>query len=99
MTTLDKKTIQNLTKLSRISCSEKEQADLLTDLQKILSYIEQLNEVDTEGVPPCNHVIANIANVMREDKVGELMPRKLFLENAPSEIGGMVRVPPVLKSN
>lgn len=97
MATLDKKTIQALTKLSRISCSLEEQADLLNDLQKILSYIEQLSEVDTEGVLPCNHVISGMANVMREDRVGESMPRELFLENAPAKVGGMIRVPPVLK--
>lgn len=99
MAILDKKTIQTLTKLSRISCSEIEQLHLLTDLQKILSYIDQLNEVDTVGVSPCNHVIQDVANVMREDLVESTLPRKLFLENAPSEIGGMVRVPPVLKSH
>jgi aspartyl-tRNA(Asn)/glutamyl-tRNA(Gln) amidotransferase subunit C len=34
---------------------------------------------------------------MREDKVGETLPRELFLANAPSHVGGLIRVPPVIK--
>lgn len=98
MAELNKQTIKMLTSLSRISCSEEEQEALLTDLQKILAYIDQLNEVDTENTPTCNQVIPNMANVMREDEVKEALPRDVFLANAPSQIGGMIRVPPVLKS-
>ena len=98
MAELDKKTIKNLTELSRIECTEEEQEKLLQDLKSILKYVEQLNEIDTTHVLPCNHVLDDIANVMREDKVGDLLPRELFLANAPSHIGGMIKVPPVLKA-
>lgn len=98
MAQVDKKTIEKLTKLSRIRCTENEQESLLKDLKKILNYIEQLKEIDTEDVPPCSHVLADMVNVNREDIVGPTMSRELFLENAPSHIGGMIRVPPVLKS-
>lgn len=98
MAELNKQTIKTLTTLSRISCTEEEQEAILTDLQKIVSYMDQLNEVDTENTPPCNQVIANMANVMREDEVKEPLPRDVFLANAPAQIGGMIRVPPVLKS-
>ena len=58
----------------------------------------QLNEVDTTGVEPCNYVLKSmLKNLMREDSVGELLPRERFLSNAPDQIGGMVRTPPVLK--
>lgn len=99
MAKLDKQTIKNLTQLSRIDCTEEEQEKLLLDLKNILNYIEQLQEVDTQHVPPCNHVLDDIANVMREDIVGDTMPREVFLANAPSQIGGMVRVPPVMKAS
>jgi len=99
MAKLDKETIKKLTQLSRIECSEAEQEALLHDLKNILNYIEQLQEIDTEHVPPCNHVLEDIVNVMREDKVGATMPRDTFLANAPSKIGGMIRVPPVLKQS
>ena len=89
--------IQYLPTLSRIDCTEKEQESLLEDLGKILNYVEQLQEIDTENVPPCNHVLEGITNVMREDEVGETLPRETFLSNSPSQVGGLIRVPPVIK--
>jgi aspartyl-tRNA(Asn)/glutamyl-tRNA(Gln) amidotransferase subunit C len=98
MAELDKKAIKTLSQLSRIDCSEEEQDALLMDLKKILHYVEQLNEVDTTHVAPCNHVLDDIANVMREDIPGTPLPRDVFLANAPSHVGGLIRVPPVIKS-
>lgn len=97
MSQLDKESIKALIGLCRINCTEQEQEALLADLKKILIYIDQLNEVATDNVAPCNQVIAGMTNVMRSDEVGQTLPRELFLENAPSQIGGMIRVPPVLK--
>lgn len=97
MVKLDKLTVAKLMQLSRIHCNEEEQEALLHDLQKILGYIEQLDQVNTEDVEPCYNVLP-LENVMREDTVGGLLDRDVFLENAPSHIGGMVRVPPVIKS-
>jgi len=99
MSKLTKEAIQNLVKLSRIECSEEEQDSLLEDLKKILVLFEQLEEINTDDVPPCNQVLEGMANVMREDIVVNIMPREDFLLNAPSQIGGMIRVPPVIKSS
>lgn len=92
-------TIKNLIQLSRIDCSPEEQESLLKDLKAILSYFEQLEEIDTKDVIPCLNVLEGMTNVTRDDVVGEPMPRELFLANAPSQVGGMIRVPPVLKQN
>lgn len=97
MAQLDQQAIKNLIVLSRIDCTEEEQAKLLQDLKSILAYVEQLNEVNTDNVLPCNHVIKDVANLMREDLTGETMPRETFLANTPSHVGGLVRVPPVMK--
>ena len=97
MANLNKETIQQLTRLCRIDCTEEEQEALLKDLKKILDYIELLQQIDTENVPPCNHVLENMANVMREDEIKEVLDRETFLGNAPSHIGGMIRVPPIIK--
>jgi aspartyl-tRNA(Asn)/glutamyl-tRNA(Gln) amidotransferase subunit C len=96
---LDKNTIKKLSKLCRIDCTDEEQEMLLQDLKKILQYIEKLDEIDTDHVPPCNHVLEEIYNVMREDEIGPLLDRNDFLSNAPSQIAGMIRVPPVMKQN
>ena len=99
MSNLNKETIQQLTRLCRIDCTEEEQISLLENLKKMVAYIEQLQEVDTEDVPPCNHVLEGMANVMREDVVGEVLDRELVLANAPSHIANMFRVPTVIKQN
>jgi aspartyl-tRNA(Asn)/glutamyl-tRNA(Gln) amidotransferase subunit C len=97
MANLDKKMIRYLSSLSRIHCTDEDADKLLTDLKKILDYVEALNEVETEHVPPCNHVLEDFVNVMREDEVKNVLPREIFLANAPSQIGGLIRVPPVIK--
>lgn len=99
MAKFDKETVRYLADLSRIDCSEAEQESLFNDLTKILEHVNLLQEVDTEGVAPCNHVLAGMTNVMREDIVGETMPRETFLANAPEHTGGLIRVPTVIKKN
>lgn len=95
---LTKETVAQLARLSRIECSEEEQEALLADLKKIVAYVEGLQSVDTDAVRPCDHVIASMVNVTRPDEVGQTLDRKTFLDNAPDHVGGMVRVPPVIRS-
>jgi aspartyl-tRNA(Asn)/glutamyl-tRNA(Gln) amidotransferase subunit C len=97
MAEFDEKELIKLTQLCRIECTEEEKKALHQQLAKILNYIEQLREVDTEGVDPCYRVLETLTNVMREDEIGETLSRDLFLANAPAHVGGMVRVPPVIK--
>lgn len=97
MENLDKETIKNLTELCRIDCTEEEKETLLQDLKKILSFISQLDEVDTEKAVACSHVLSEMSNVLRDDIISEVMPRETFLKNAPSHTGGMIKVPPILK--
>ena len=97
MDQLNKEIIKKLTRLCRIDCTEDEQDALLIDLQKIIGYIELLQEIDTENIEPCSHVVNGMSHTLRDDEIGETMKREDFLANAPSHIGGMVRVPPILK--
>jgi aspartyl-tRNA(Asn)/glutamyl-tRNA(Gln) amidotransferase subunit C len=99
MVKLDRAQIKYLTELCRIECTEEEQVNLLKDLDKILNYMEQLNEIDTTAVEPCHHVLEDVVNVTREDAIGETLSRDVFLANAPSHIGGLIRVPTVIKQN
>lgn len=98
MAVLDRKLIKNLSMLCRIHCTDEEIEGLLRDLAEIVEYFEQLSEIDTDDVAPCNHVL-DMVNVEREDIPGETIPREVFLANAPEHVGGMVRVPPVIKSH
>lgn len=99
MAQFDEQEMNKLTHLCRIACTEEEKKALQDHLAKILLYVEQLNEVATEGVEPCCRVLETLTNVMREDTVSETLPREIFLANAPAHVGGMVRVPPVIKSS
>ena len=94
---MDKKMLQSLTELCKINCSDKEIKKLQKNLHSILNYFDHLKEVDTTGVKTCNHVSETMSNIMREDEVSERLPRETFLENSPSYVGGMIRVPPVIK--
>lgn len=97
MTALDEKEIEKLIHLCRIECTEEEKKKLRANLSRVLAYVDQLKEINTEGIPPCNHVLDEMHNVWREDTIGEILPRELFLANAPSQVGGMIKVPPIIK--
>lgn len=100
MKEFNKQTLENLETLAKIKLSEEEKTDLLQSIQKVLVYMEQLSSIDTEDVEPCNFVLQSQQNnIFREDEVGELLQREVFLENAPDQIGGMIRVPSVIKQD
>jgi aspartyl-tRNA(Asn)/glutamyl-tRNA(Gln) amidotransferase subunit C len=97
MAALNEEEFARLTRLCRIETTEEEKKKFLHGLRKVLSYIDLLQELDTSGVATCNHVIENSVKAMRDDDIGECLPREEFLANAPSHIGGMIKVPPVMK--
>ncbi|MBI3211493.1 MAG: Asp-tRNA(Asn)/Glu-tRNA(Gln) amidotransferase subunit GatC [Simkania negevensis] len=97
MKSFDLEVVKKLTRLSRIECSEKEIEVLAQNLEAIVHHFDSLNELNTEGIPPCNHALETLISEMREDEVKETLDRKTFLENSPSHVGGMLRIPPVIQ--
>jgi aspartyl-tRNA(Asn)/glutamyl-tRNA(Gln) amidotransferase subunit C len=97
MKNLDRDTLVNLCKLCRIKCTDEELDTLLVNLQSILGYIDNMKDVDTENVPVCSHVSEHLESFMREDNPDQALDRKVFLDNSPSHVGGMIRVPTVIK--
>ena len=73
-----------------LSCEEKENAK--ADMEKMLDYIDILNELDTEGVAPLSHVFP-VNNVFREDAVVNGDDRENILANAPEQKDGAFKVP------
>lgn len=97
---MDETELANLKKLCRIECTPEEEKEIIKSLQSLLEYVGLLKELDTEGVPACSHVLQmNQKGVVRKDEVKDLLSREVFLANAPDQIGGMVRVPPILKES
>jgi aspartyl-tRNA(Asn)/glutamyl-tRNA(Gln) amidotransferase subunit C len=88
--------IDNLAKLSHLSFSEQEKKEIRADLQEMISFIEKLKEVNTEGVTPLLHMSSNV-NMLREDIVQGSVSREEALKNAPETDGTFFKVPKVIK--
>jgi aspartyl-tRNA(Asn)/glutamyl-tRNA(Gln) amidotransferase subunit C len=98
MVEITKENLLHLAKLCRIACNDEEQEKLLHDFRKIVSYVELLNEVDTDNVDPCNYVTEGLAATpLREDVVQQSLSREEFLKGTAS-ISGLVRVPSVFSN-
>ena len=94
---LDKATVAHIAKLARIEVSDTELNDLAGELTSIITWIEQLNEVDTEGVEPMTSVVeANLRR--RTDDVTDGGARDKVLANAPNSIEGYFVVPKVVET-
>ena len=93
---LDKKNVQEIALLSRLSVSESECEELSNDLGNILSLVEQMNSVDTAGTEPMAHPLAITAR-LREDRITETDQRDLFQSIAPEVDQGHYLVPKVIE--
>ena len=93
---LDKATVAHIAALARIRLSEAELDPLADELSHILTWMEQLNEVDTSGVAPMASVAA-AGLPMREDEVTDGGRREEILANAPRTARGFFVVPKVVE--
>ena len=93
---LDKATVARIATLARIKVPETEQEHLARELSNILTWIEQLNEVPTDGVEPMASV-AHMRLPMREDVVSDGNCRDRILANAPQQAQGFFVVPKVVE--
>jgi aspartyl-tRNA(Asn)/glutamyl-tRNA(Gln) amidotransferase subunit C len=93
---LDEATVARIARLARIAIPDEELAPLAGELSHILEWIEQLNEVDTEGVPPMTSVAA-LKLAWREDRVTDGGRPEDMLANAPERQDGYFVVPKVVE--
>jgi aspartyl-tRNA(Asn)/glutamyl-tRNA(Gln) amidotransferase subunit C len=93
---LDKATVAHIATLARIKLPEAEQENLANELSHILHWIEQLDEVDTNGVEPMASV-ADLRLPMRDDVVTDGDCRDKILANAPAASNGFFTVPKVVE--
>ena len=93
---VDKSTVKKIARLARIAVSEDETETLSAELNHILSWIEELNEVNTEGVPPLASVTGH-ALPLRDDKITDGNKLDDILANAPEEASGFFVVPKVVE--
>lgn len=88
--------VQKIASLARLAMSEQDAAALAPELNKILGFVEQLEEVDTSSVAPMAAVIPNTLR-LREDAVTDGDVREKVLANAPARQGGFFGVPKVIE--
>lgn len=91
-----RETIEHVAKLARLNLDESEIDKLTYEMEEIISWVDKLNELDTSGVKPMEHVIP-IKNVLREDKERESYDREMMLSNAPMHGDGCFIVPKVVE--
>jgi aspartyl-tRNA(Asn)/glutamyl-tRNA(Gln) amidotransferase subunit C len=93
---IERKDVEHVARLARLALTDDELERMREQLNGILSYIEKLNELDTEGVEPTSHAVPML-NVMRDDEPGPCLPRDEALANAPDRAGEFFRVPRIIE--
>ena len=88
--------VDKLAHLSRLQFNDAEKQAIKTDLQRMISFAEKLNELDLEGVEPLLHMSDEV-NVLREDEVKGSITREEALKNAPLHDEQFFKVPKVIK--
>lgn len=89
------KEAEHIAELARLKFSGEELESFTHQLNKILEYIEKLNELDTENVEPLSHPVEG-NNIFREDKLKPSISREEALKNAPDKDEEFFKVPKVI---
>lgn len=92
---LTREEVLHVAKLSRLEFTEEEIAKFQVDLNNILTYVDELSQVDTENVEPLVQV-NHLTNNFREDKVRPSLTQEESMLNSPSKEAGMLVVPKVV---
>jgi aspartyl-tRNA(Asn)/glutamyl-tRNA(Gln) amidotransferase subunit C len=87
--------VEKVALLARLRLSAEELTTMTEQLSHVVGYVEQLGELDTEGVLPMAHAV-EVTNVFRDDVVQESLPRDKALATAPHHDGACFLVPAVL---
>jgi len=92
---ITKSEVEKIADLAKLKFTEDEKDKLTQELAQIIAYVEKLNELDLENVPPTSHVL-DLKNVMRDDKVRSGLSQEQALMNAPARHDGFFSVPKVI---
>ena len=88
--------IRQLATLSRLDINAAEQEEIRHDLQRMITFVEKLGELDTKNVKPMLHMTRDV-NVLRKDVVKHPISREEALQNAPAHTAEYFSVPKVIK--
>lgn len=82
--------------LARLELTDAERELFQRQLESIVGYVEKINSVDVDGVPPTMHGQA-LSNALREDEVAPSLDRELALANAPARTGNEFLLPKIVE--
>ena len=92
---LSRADVEKVSLLGRLLLSEAELDTMTTQLTRVVGYVEQLGEVNTDGIQPMAHAL-ELHNIFRDDALAPSLPRDAALANAPKRDSECYRVPAVL---
>ncbi len=93
---VDNKLIQDIAALAKLKFDEKSTQEMISDMEKIIGFVDKLSEVDTSGVEPLIY-LSEEENVLRADKITNEVSQKDALKNAPEKDSDYFKIPTVLK--
>lgn len=95
---IDIKTVDEVAHLARLEFSEDGKAEILNDMNRMLAFVDKLNEMDTNGIEPLIYLTDEV-NVLREDESKDTLTQKQALKNAPKKDSDYFKVPKVIDNH
>ena len=95
---IDDVLIDKLSGLAKLEFDPEEKKEIINDLNKIIRFVEKLNELDTEGVEPLTYMTEEV-NTLRDDIANTSITKEDALKNAPKKDSDYFIVPKVLDKN
>ena len=89
--------VEHLAHLSRLDFDDDSKEKMKFDFEKMLDFVAKLEEVDTDNVEPLSYMSSEL-NVLREDKVEQILSQEQALQNAPVNDTDYIRIPKVIDS-
>jgi len=93
---VDNKLIQDIAALAKLKFDKNSAKEMISDMEKIIGFVDKLSEVDTSGVDPLIY-LSEEENMLREDEIKNEVSQKDALQNAPEKDSDYFKIPTVLK--
>jgi aspartyl-tRNA(Asn)/glutamyl-tRNA(Gln) amidotransferase subunit C len=95
---IDIKTVDEVAHLARLEFNDENKQEILNDMNRMLAFVDKLNEINTDGVEPLIYMTDEV-NVLREDETETSITQKEALKNAPKKDSDYFKVPKVIDNN
>lgn len=98
MTKIDEELVKKIAHLARLEFKDESMQEMIKDMNRMLEFVEKLNEIDTQNVEPLIYMSDEV-NVLREDEVNHSITHEEALKNAPEKDSDYFRVPKFIHKN